>query len=79
LFFSKNKGGAYIIAELDGSVLDRPIAAFRVIPYFAHTKIDLPLLDKLLNISKQRLQELQDSMEADPEDEDDGNSVDPLC
>jgi hypothetical protein len=74
----KNKGGAYIIAELDGSVLNRPIAAFWVIPYFARTKIDLPLLDKLLDISQQQLQELQDSMEADPEDEDNGNSADPL-
>jgi hypothetical protein len=78
IVLSRNKGGAYIVAELDGSVLDRPIAAFRVIPYFAHTKINLPPLDKLLNISKQRLQELQDSTEADPEDEDDGNSADLL-
>jgi hypothetical protein len=78
IVLSRNKGGAYNVAELDGSVLDRPIAAFRVIPYFACTKIDLPLLDKLLDISKQQLQELQDSMEADPEDEDDGNSADPL-
>jgi hypothetical protein len=43
-----------------------------------HTKIDLPPLDKLLDISQQRLQELQDSMEADSEDEDDGNPADPL-
>jgi hypothetical protein len=55
IVLSRNKGGAYMVAELDSSVFDRPIAAFRVIPYFAHTKIDLPPLDKLLDISQQRL------------------------
>jgi hypothetical protein len=58
IVLSRNKGGAYIIAELDSSVLNQPIVAFRVIPYFACTKINLPPLDKLLDISQQRLQEL---------------------
>ena len=31
---SHNKGGAYIICELNGSVCDRPVAAFQVVPYF---------------------------------------------
>src|ERR1700678_4428675 len=71
IVISRNRGGAYILAELDGSVFDRPIAAFRVIPYFARRKLNLPPLDKLLDISQHRLQELKDSEAADPEDDDD--------
>jgi hypothetical protein len=67
---SRNKGGAYIIAELDGSVFDRPIAAFRVVPYFARDSIELPPLDTLIDISQKRLIEMEDTTIADPEDED---------
>ena len=51
IVLSQNRGGTYIIAELDGSVFDQPVAAFQVIPYFACTKLDLPLLDKLVDVS----------------------------
>src|ERR1700678_1980459 len=61
IVISRNQGGTYILAELDGSVFDRPIAAFRVIPYFARRKIDLPPLDNLLDISWQRLTELKNT------------------
>src|SRR6202522_1321768 len=73
IVISRNRGGAYIIAELDGSVFDRPIAAFRVIPYFARNKLIIQSspLDKLLDISQHRLQELKDSEAADPEEDDD--------
>jgi hypothetical protein len=33
IILSQNYGGAYILCELDGTVLHRPIGAFRVIPY----------------------------------------------
>ncbi|KDR81133.1 hypothetical protein GALMADRAFT_35229, partial [Galerina marginata CBS 339.88] len=70
IVISRNKGGAYIIAELDGSLFDRPIAAFRVIPYFPRQRLDLPPLDLLLDVSRSRLRELEDSTSADPDDDD---------
>jgi hypothetical protein len=68
---SRNRGGAYIIAELDGSVFDRPVAAFRVIPYFARTTLTLPPLDSLIDISNDRLREMEQSTVEDPDDDDD--------
>ena len=52
IIISRNKGGAYILTELDGSVFDHPVAAFRVILYFARTKLNLPPLEDLINISQ---------------------------
>ena len=71
IVISQNKGGAYIVSELDGSVFDHPIAAFRVIPYFARQCINIPPLDELLDISARRLRELEDSTTADPDDNSD--------
>jgi hypothetical protein len=34
---SCNYGSAYILSELDGTVLHRPIAVFHLLPYFPHT------------------------------------------
>ena len=68
IVISRNRGGAYILAELDGSVFDRPIAAFRVIPYFARDHMDLPPLAELLDISKRRLSELENTDDTDPDD-----------
>ena len=58
---SRNKGGAYIICELNGSVFDRPVAAFRVVPYFARKSITLPDLSDFLDISVTRLRDMEDS------------------
>jgi hypothetical protein len=75
---SKNRGGAYIIAELDGSVFDRPVAAFRVVPYFARSTLVLPDLGSLLDISAARLAEMENSELVDPEEDDDeGRADDP--
>ena len=57
------------MAELDSSVFNHPATAFHVIPYFAHTHIDLPPLNELLDISNHCLQELKDSEVSDPDEE----------
>ena len=68
IIISQSKGGAYIISKLDGSVFDHPIAAFQVIPYFAHQHIDIPPVNELIDISACRLHELENSTAANPDD-----------
>ena len=77
---SRNRGGAYVLAELDGTVFDRPVAAFRVHPFFARKEpIDLPL--EWLDTDPQRLRELEASedkgegAEDAEEDEEDGEQM----
>jgi hypothetical protein len=65
---SRNKGGAYIVCELDGTLFHSPIAAYRVIPYFARQFIELPDIEQHLDVSVARLRELEDSIAEDPED-----------
>ena len=78
IIISRNKGGAYIISELDGSVFDRPVAAFRVVPYFARTTIALPPLDTLIDISSARLAQMENDTQQDPEEDDtEAHLVDP--
>lgn len=56
---ARNKGGAYIVAELDGTVHQSTIAAFRVVPYFPRQHISLPRkLYEILDMGPLELQEL---------------------
>ena len=71
IVISQNKGGGYIISELNGSVFDHPIAAFRVIPYFTRQHMDIPPLDELIDISAHRLCGLKSSTTANPDDNSD--------
>jgi hypothetical protein len=55
----RNRGGVYVLCEPDGTVLDRPVAAFRVIPYLARQSIPLP--DNFIHITPERLRTMGDS------------------
>ena len=76
IVISRNKGGVYIIAKLDDSVFDWPVAAFQVIPYFTHKALALPSLDMLINISHLCLTQLENTTAADPEDDDNEDNMD---
>jgi hypothetical protein len=65
---SRNYGGAYILAELDGTVLHRPIAAFHLLPYFARNAIPLP--PDFIDIDDTRLHKMEHSLTADRDEED---------
>jgi hypothetical protein len=67
---SRNKGGAYIICDLDGTLAHAPIAAFRVVPYLARRHINIPDLEQHIDVSVGRLRELERSTTADPDDHD---------
>jgi hypothetical protein len=74
IIVSRNRGGAYIVAELDGSVFDRPVAAFRLIPYFARAAIPIP--EELLDVNQQRIRKMElsdyaEDLEAIAEDSED--------
>ena len=57
---ARNRGGAYILAELNGAVFDRPVAAFRVIPYLARAE-PLSVPSDVLDVNDDALEALQDS------------------
>jgi hypothetical protein len=60
IVISHNKDGTYILAELDGSLFDCPVATFQVI-YFVRKSIALPPLNDLLDVSLAHLRELEDT------------------
>ena len=68
LVISRNKGGAYIICDLDGTLAHAPVAAFRVVPYFARRELDIPDIEEHIDVSVARLRELEQTTFADPDD-----------
>jgi hypothetical protein len=67
---SCNRGGAYILCELDGTLYHAPVAAFRVVPYLARKNIEIPNLEQHIDVDVSRLRELERTSVKDPDDPD---------
>jgi hypothetical protein len=74
IIVSRNYGGAYIVAELDGTIFHRPVAAFRIVPYFSRQSIHVP--DDFIDIPLSRLHEMERSHDADDDHPNDDDRLD---
>ncbi len=54
----RNKGGAYLLCELDGSTFARPVATFRLLLYFARKKIDLLDINAIIDMPPMQINDL---------------------
>lgn len=62
----RNKGGSYILADPSGSVWHQKVARFRVVPYFAREKIELPEgIMKIIDCDLETLDRIEDQVDPD--------------
>jgi hypothetical protein len=67
---SRNRGSAYILCELDGTLSHSPFAAFRMLHYHARKHIDIPDIEQHINVTVTRLREMEAAYNPDPDDPD---------
>ncbi|KNZ82036.1 hypothetical protein J132_08381 [Termitomyces sp. J132] len=64
VLIAKTKGGNYIVAELDGSVWQTRVAAFRVVPYKAQKQLELSQsLEQWVDITPKKLKGLREELQ----------------
>ncbi len=63
VILGRNKGGAYLLCELDSSTFARPVAAFRLLPYFTRKKIDVLDINAIIDVPPTRINDLFASLD----------------
>ncbi len=56
---SCNKGGTYIICDLDSTLAHAPVAAFQVVPYFARKSLNIPNIQQHIDVTTVCLQQME--------------------
>ncbi|KAF9059117.1 hypothetical protein BDP27DRAFT_1239415 [Rhodocollybia butyracea] len=65
LVICRNRGGAYIVAELNGTLWRRPVGAFRLIPYRARLTLPVPNIEEFIDIPTKELERMEESNDCD--------------
>ena len=77
IVIARKRGGAYVLAEMNGNVSQWQVAASKVIPYFARRHIKLPEnIHEVIDQTAESLKKIIDKEEDDEEDEWRGEPVD---
>ncbi len=63
---SRNKGGTYILCDLDGTLAHTPVATLRVIPYFTWKSLDIPDIQQHIDVTMAHLKQMEQTPDADP-------------
>ena len=63
---AENRGGSYVLAEMTGAVWRQKVAKFRVVPYFARERLEIPeSIMEIIDLDKPGLAKLLMQPEAD--------------